>query len=199
MNEGNPICTALDPSGWLGFEQGLLLMAERPDNFAALLAGLYAGLLPRMEALAACGAHGYIGSETYCGADIISASMYRDLVHPAQELFYRGVSEIGLAPIAYFCGDILSRLSPLVGMDGLCGLMVEEPKKGARIDSLEIAERLEGALCLFGNLDSVHCLLRGSAEEVRRETLRQLGAARRRATRPARAPAARQARAGPRS
>ncbi len=177
MNEGNPICAALDPAGWLGFEQGLLLMAERPHRVEYLLDRLYEGLLPRMEALAECGCRGYIGSETYCGADLISPAMYRAIVFPAQERFYRAVASLGMVPIVYFLGDVMPVLGDIARL-GVAGLMVEESKKGLMLDVVEIARRLEGAVCLFGNLDSVWCLRHGSAEDVRRETVRQLEAAR---------------------
>ncbi len=177
VNEGNPICSVLDPHGWLGFEQGLMLMAERQDNFSRLLDRLYEGLLPRMAALAECGCHGYIGSETYCSSDLISPTMYRALVFPAQAQFYRAVARIGLAPICYFLGDVMPLLPDLRQL-GAQGLMVEEPKKGFQADVVEIARRLEGAVCLFGNLDSIWCLLHGSTEDVRRETERQMEASR---------------------
>ena len=177
VNEGNPICSLLDPNGWLGFEQGMMLMAERPDNFARLLYRLYEGLLPRMAALAECGCEGYIGSETYCGADLISPAMYRELVFPAQARFYRAVAGIGLTSICYFLGDVMPLLSD-IRLLGARGLMVEESKKGFQLDVVEIARRLEGSPCLFGNLDSIWCLLRGSTDDVRRETGRQMLASR---------------------
>jgi uroporphyrinogen-III decarboxylase len=177
MNEGNPICAALDPAGWLGFEPGLVSMAERPDNFAYLLAGLYGGLVSRMEALRECGAQGYIGSETYCAPDLISPAMYRSLVFPAQSAFYKSVAGLGLIPITYFLGDLLPILPDILEL-GARALMVEEPKKGYALDVLEISRRIDGRMCLFGNLDSIWCLLHGTAADVREETLRQMGAAR---------------------
>ncbi len=177
MNEGNPVCAVLDPAGWLGFEQGLLLMVERPHRVAYLLDRLYEELLPRMEALAECGCRGYIGSETYCGADLISPALYRAIVFPAQERFYRAVASLGMVPITYFLGDVMPVLGDVARL-GVAGLMVEESKKGFSLDVVEMARRLEGAVCLFGNLDSVWCLGRGSAEDVRRETARQLEASR---------------------
>jgi hypothetical protein len=177
LNEGNPICTVLDPVGWLGFEQGLLLMADQPDNFAYLLHRLYEGLLPRMEALRECGCHGYIGSETYCTPDLISPSMYRSLVFPAQSFFYKKLAALGILPITYFLGDVMPLLPEILQL-GARALMVEEPKKGYALDVVEIARRLEGRMCLFGNLDSIWCLLKGTVDDVRRETMRQLEAAR---------------------
>lgn len=177
VNEGNPICVVLDPQGWLGFENGLTLMVERPDAFARLVAGAYAGLLPRMRALAASGAHGYIGSETYCAADLISPAMYRSLIHPALAAFYQALPGLGLTPMVYFLGDVTPLIPDLRGL-GAEALLVEEPKKGFDLDVVELARGLEGSLRLFGNLDSIWCLQRGTTDSVRREAERQLAACR---------------------
>jgi uroporphyrinogen-III decarboxylase len=103
--------------------------------------------------------------------------MYREIVFPAQQRFYRAVASLGLVPITYFLGNVMPLLGDIVRL-GAAGLMVEESKKGFTLDVVEIARRLEGAVCLFGNLDSIWCFLRGSEEDVRRETVRQLQAAR---------------------
>lgn len=57
---------------------------------------------------------------------------------------------------------------------GLDGLMVEESKKDFVLDVGEIAKKLEGCCALFGNLDSVNILQKGTANDVKNETLRQI-------------------------
>ena len=42
-------------------------------------------------------------------------------------------------------------------------LMIEEQKKGYRLDAVEIYRKLDGRMALFGNLDSVYALLFGNA------------------------------------
>jgi uroporphyrinogen-III decarboxylase len=173
LNEGNPVCGIWDPHGYLGFEEGLIALVENPDMLAYFMYKLYETYLPYMEVLYEKGAHGYIGSETYCSCDLISPQMYRDVVFPAQKLFYKTVDSIGLVPITYFLGDIHPILEDICKM-GAKGLMIEESKKTFLLDAVEIHRKLDGAMTLFGNLDSVYTLLMGTPDEVRRETLRQL-------------------------
>lgn len=173
LNEGNPICSIWDPQGYLGFEDGLIALAEKPDMVAYFIYKLYESYLPYMEVLHEKGAHGYIGSETYCSSGLIAPQMYRNVIFPAHKLFYETVDKIGLVPITYFLGDIHPILRDISRI-GAKGLMIEESKKTFKLDSVEIHRKLEGAMTLFGNLDSVYTLLMGTPEEVKKETLRQL-------------------------
>ena len=171
LNEGNPICTVFD--SYMGFVEGLTALVEKPEMMEYFVFKLYEGLLPRMEALVESGAHGYIGSETYCSCDIISPRMYRDIVFPAQQFFYKSIERMGLIPIAYFLGDIRPIIKDIRKL-GIKGLMVEESKKAFILDIAEIYRMLEEEVVLFGNLDSVYILLKGSTRDVERETIKQL-------------------------
>ena len=173
MNEGNPISCILDPHGCVGFENGLIALIEEPEMMEYLINRAYDAILPRMEALKDCGADGYIGSETYCTPDLISPATWRSLIYPAQNRFYGRLRKMGLISISYFLGDVLPLIEDLKQMN-LDGLMVEEPKKQYALDIGEIYDRLERQVCLFGNLDSVYVLERGSRDDVIRETRRQI-------------------------
>ena len=173
INEGNPICEILDPGGPLGFEEGLAALLEAPDKMERLIYGSYQALLPRMAALKEKGAHGYIGSETYCSSDLISPAIYRSLVFPAQKFFYHEIGKMGIVPITYFLGDI----NPLIGdikQMGAKGLMIEESKKGFVLDVNDIYTKLEGSMTLFGNRDSIYTLLDGTVGDIKAETERQI-------------------------
>jgi len=173
LNEGNPISWILDPHGCIGFENGLISMIEKPDKMEYLIRKSYDALLPRMTALKEMGADGYIGSETYCSADIISPRLYRDLVFDAQRAFYTNLDNMGLITVTYFLGDIIPLIED-VKLLGVKGLMVEESKKNYQLDIGMIYNRLEKQVCLFGNLDSVYILQKGTIEDVVNETLRQM-------------------------
>jgi hypothetical protein len=177
MNEGNPVCDILGPGGTIGFEEGLVAVAREPERVARLAMGMYDAMLGRMRVLAEYGCHAYIGSETYASADIISPDAYRAIFFPAQQHFYRDVRRLGMEPIVYFLGDV-NPLIPDINRLGVTALMVEESKKTFVLDVLDLRKRLAPDITLFGNLDSVHCLLRGTREDVVSETLRQLEAAR---------------------
>ncbi|MDI3310405.1 MAG: uroporphyrinogen decarboxylase family protein [Thermoanaerobacterium sp.] len=171
LNEGNPICTIFD--SYMGFVEALTALVEKPDMMEYFVFKLYEGLLPRMEALVEKGAHGYIGSETYCSCDIISPQTYRDIVFPAQQFFYKSIERMGLVPIVYFLGDIKPIIKDIRKL-GVKGLMIEESKKTFVLDIAEIYRMLEGEIVLFGNLDSVYTLLKGATQDVEQETIRQL-------------------------
>jgi len=175
LNEGNPVSWVLDPHGCIGFEDGLIALLEKPDKMEYLLRKCYNATLPRMEALKEMGGDGYIGSETYCSADLISPRLYKEVVFEAQRDFYREVKAMGLLPIAYFLGDVMPLIEDLKQLE-VMALMVEEGKKGFSLDIGEIYRKLEKEVCLFGNLDSVYTLQMGSRQDVVRETGNQIEA-----------------------
>ncbi len=173
LNEGNPISNILDPHGCVGFVEGLMALIEEPDKMEYLIRGCYRALIPRMEALKQAGGSGFIGSETYCSADIMSPDLWRNIIYPAQKEFYHKVREMGLISVSYFLGDIMPLLPDLCEM-GIHGLLVEEGKKNFALDIGEIYDRIEQRVCLFGNLDSVYTLQMGTPEAVEAETLHQI-------------------------
>jgi len=173
VNEGNPICSILDPHGIIGFERGLIALIENPGFMAELTYRLYEALLPRMRALRTAGADGYIGSETYCSCDLISPETYRNIVYPAQKYFYTETKKTGLYPFVYYCGEVLPILEYICEL-GADALLVEESKKNFSLEISEIYRRINGRMTLFGNLDSVDILQKGTQEDVKRETVRQI-------------------------
>lgn len=177
VNEGNPICQILDPNGIFGFEEGLIALLEKPNMMAYLIYREYEKMTEKLIVLSEYGCHAYIGSETYCSADIISPKMYRDLIFPAHKNFYQKVKDTGILPIVYFLGDINPLIDDINRM-GVAALLVEESKKTFVLDVIDIRKRLSPDITLFGNLDSVYTLLKGTREEVVAETKKQLEAAR---------------------
>jgi len=173
VNEGNPICGILDPHGTIGFEKGLIALKENPGFMAELTYKLYEAFIPRMKALKISGADGYIGSETYCSCDLISPETYKDIIYPAQKNFYTETKKIGLYPFVYYCGEILPILDYICEL-GADALLVEEAKKNFHLEISEIYKRIRGRMTLFGNLDSVDILQKGTKEDVRTETIRQI-------------------------
>lgn len=172
LNEGNPICEILDPSGVMGFEEGMIALIENPEMMEYLVYEIYDALLGRIRILKECGADAYIGSETYCSNDLISEDLYKSIIFPAQQHFYREVERLGLIPIVYFLGDICPRIKYIKEL-GARGLMVEESKKNFRLDIGYIYTQLEQSMTLFGNVDSVDLLQKSDAQTVRREAKRQ--------------------------
>lgn len=173
LNEGNPIGSVIDPHGYIGFEEGLIALIEKPKFMEYLIFSLYDAYIPQMMALKECGADGYIGSETMCSTDLISPSVYRDLIFNAQKHFYNAIENFGLTPIAYFTGDIMPLLDDIAQL-GCKAVMVEEPKKTANLNIGEIHRKLYGKVAQFGNIDSIHDLLLGSYDHIFDRVIEQL-------------------------
>jgi uroporphyrinogen-III decarboxylase len=173
LNEGNPFAAILDPQGLLGFEDGLINLIEKGEMAAYLLHHLYDIHLERMKALKTCGADGYIGSETYCSADLISPAIYHDIVFPAQRHFYTKLKELGLYSMCYFTGDIFPMLEDIKNL-GIDALLTEARNKAVEIDIGELYKKTSGAFTLYGNLNSVEILQKGGIDAVREETKRQI-------------------------
>jgi hypothetical protein len=176
-NEGSPVCGIFDPDGTPGFMTGFEGMIETPEFMAYLFERTYRQHLGRVLCAAKrSGFRAYLGSETWCGADLMSPASYREIVHPAQRLFYLGLAREGILPLAYFTGDVRPILGDIATL-GIAGLLVEESKKGFTLDPVVIRQALDPSIVLFGNLDSVGILRFGSTHDVERATVRQLDAA----------------------
>ena len=98
-----------------------------------LLHRLHESRLETLKALKKCGADAYIGSETYCSADIISPALYSEVVFPAQQYFYQGLRKMGLYAFSYFLGDLFPMMEDIKQL-GLDALLVERYNKGLDID-----------------------------------------------------------------
>ncbi len=171
LNEGSDVACFFDSH--VGFETGLIGMLEDPDGVAYYLSRLYDNTFERMKALKAKGGHAFINSETYCSADIISPSTYREVIFPIQAEFYKKLSDLSIIPICYFTGDVLPIIEDIKKLP-IKGLMVEASKKTFDTDIGKISQALEGEKALFGNLESHYILEVGSKQEVITETLSQL-------------------------
>ncbi len=174
LNEGNPFADTLDPHGLLGFEDGLVHLLTNPDMMSYLIFKLYDAKLERLLVLAENGADAYVGSETYCSADIISPASFRDVLLEPLKHFYGGLQKMGLYAVTYFLGNLFPML-PDIKKIPLDALMAEERNKATVIDIGQLYNEVDGAFTLFGNLCSVDILQKGSVSDVQKETERQLG------------------------
>jgi len=167
------VCELFDPiTGWAGFERGLIALREQPEGMRRLLELGYELQLEWARAYAQAGAHAFVISESYISPDIAGPRVYPDFLKGIHREYFAEIARMGLAPILDFWGDALPLLEDFAQI-GAAALMVEESKKTFTLDIREIRERLDGRICLFGNLDSLGLLREGSPEEVRAEVRRQ--------------------------
>lgn len=171
------VCEIFDPhTGYLGFEAGLLAFHDAPEGMRRLLARCYEEQLAWARAYARAGAHAFVISESFISPDLADPSVYRSYLAGVHREYFAEIARMGLEPVCMFWGDVMPILDDLAGI-GISGLLVEESKKGFSLDIARIRERLEGRVCVFGNLDSLVLLNGGTPEAIAREVRRQAAGA----------------------
>lgn len=167
------ICEIFDPmTGYLGFEGGLMAFYDHPDGMRRLLERCYAAQLEWAAAFAEAGAHAFIVSESYISPDLAAPAIYRDFMKGVHRDYFAEIDRMGLAPMVMFWGNINPILEDLTEIN-VRALLIEESKKTFSLDVPDIRRRVEGRVCLFGNLDSAALLHDGAPEDIVREVRRQ--------------------------
>ncbi len=172
------VCEIFDPiTGYVGFEAGLMAFHDHPKGLRHLLTRSYEAQLEWARAFAAAGAHAYIISESYISPDIANPDIYRKYLKGIHREYFTEVRRLGMTPLCMFWGDVNRILEDLTEIN-LQGLLVEESKKGFTLDIKSIRSRIGDRVCVFGNVDSIHCLHSGTPDEVRAAALDQVAGAR---------------------
>jgi len=161
--------------GLWGFEELMRGLVEFPALIEHACSRLLDDGLRHVQEAAAAGAAAIWIEE--CMTDMVSPEQYRRFVLPGVRALTEAVRAAGMWSIHYYCGDPGSRWDLLLDT-GADALALEEGKKGFEIDIRDVVERTRGGMTVFGNLDAVAVLERGSEEELRREIARQCRAGR---------------------
>jgi len=168
-----PSNSIFDPHGFLGFESGLQALVEKEKMVKYLVERCYERNAEFDRALAETGCHGHISGEAFISADIISPRLYEAVFFEAQREYFRAASQTGLRLLLAFWGNVNPLIDYINRLD-IHGLMIEESKKAFVLEVGDIRRRLAENIALFGNVDSVGTLLRGTPEEVTEEVQRQI-------------------------
>jgi len=163
VNVGTP--GMLVYAGERGYVKSMLSLYDYPKGVKYLIQRRYELALEQVRAFSQVGVHGWIISEDRAGADTVSPEMYKQFLYEADCVFFAEVKKLGMIPIVYFCGDVMPLLS-YIRESGVLGLMVEESRKTFHLDVVEIARKLQGKVCLFGNVNTTDLIFRGTPEEI---------------------------------
>ncbi|MBM3501345.1 MAG: hypothetical protein FJX74_22050, partial [Armatimonadetes bacterium] len=154
-----------------GYEGAMMAMHDRPGVFGYFIER---SLDRYLEVVRRVPVDGFWFDEYY--TDVIAPAHYKEYVYRPNVKLAQALRESGKASTYYFCGDIMPKL------EGACALEVdaiacEESKKWFRIDIADVARVVDGRKALYGNMDGLQLLPRGSREQIVAETRRQLRAA----------------------
>lgn len=159
--------------GLLGFQGMMVMMREKPELFTYLMERRGQQRLALLAGQAAAGVRYLWLEECLSSADLISPWDYERFAFATAGPYIAAAKRLGFTVILYYCGDVISRL-PWLKRLGMDALAVEESKKGFSVDIADVIAGVDGACCVFGNVDAVQVMFEGDSETIRTEVHRQL-------------------------
>ena len=157
----------------LGFKGLMTIQKKRPELLHYILERQLECTKNIMEVWAKVNLHGVYVEEVFTGADIISPRAYDEFVFAYNKPYFQHMSGLGLRPIHYVCGDVVSRLDRIAQYD-IAAVGVEESKKKFVIELEEVVRQIAGRVAILGNIDAVRYGQNASPEEMAAEAERQL-------------------------
>jgi len=156
----------------MGFEDGLLAMAEEPEATAAFLMAV-ADYKIRVAEYAVK----YFKPDTICVYDdfatmrypFIQSDTYKELLLPAHKKFNDAVKAMGVIPNMHVCGK-LDELVPFMVDEGVAGWEICQPEN----DLVSLGKQLGDKLAFIGGYDMIGSLYpEGNTEEEKRRVVRE--------------------------
>ena len=162
----------------LGFQGMLIMLRERPELFDYLMARRHEQRWELLRGYARAGVDCVWIEECLSSADLISPRDYQRFAFGSAQKFITDANQLGLATILYYCGDVMPRVPWLLRL-GMTALAVEESKKVFAVDIGDVIRQARDTCCVFGNVDSINAVHRGTPAALAAEVGRQLELGRR--------------------
>ena len=165
-------------TGHLGETNLLTLVRDDPQLVDYLCARILEQHIERIRVLCAAGGDAVFIDDALTTSEMISLADYERFSMPYVRRMVEEIHAHGMKAIVIYFGGVADRLEHIASL-GADGLMVETSMKSYTNDIGEIAETLGGRMVLFGNIDPVNVIWRGSDAELQREVARQAAVGRR--------------------
>ncbi len=153
-----------------GFQERMTLAVDRPDLVDAACERFMEHCIAEVARLKAMGV-GLVWLED-CASDMISPELFREFGLNRLRPIVEAVREAGMLSALYYCGKPDDRWDMLLDT-GADALALEESKKHFHIDITDVADLVGGRMALFGNVDAIGLMERGSDAELEAEIARQ--------------------------
>jgi uroporphyrinogen-III decarboxylase len=176
---GGAVGTLWACHGWVGLTNLLGLMLDQPQFIDYLCARALEQNIEVIRQLAASGGDVIFLDDAIATSEMISPAHYERFCWPGMAQMVREVRRLGKKALVIYYGGVADRLERIADL-GADALSTEASNKGYVNDIARICETVGGRLTVFGNVDSVGLLHRGSDAALEAEMARQ-GAAGRRA------------------
>jgi len=157
---------------YVGETNLLILMREDPGLVDYLCARLTERLIEHVRVLAAGGGDAIFLDDALMTAEMVSVADYERFSMPYAQQVVDEIHAQGMKAILIYFGGVADRVEHIASLKA-DGLLVETTMKNYVNDIGDIASRLGGRMVLFGNIDPVGVLWRGSDERLCAEIERQ--------------------------
>jgi uroporphyrinogen decarboxylase len=159
-----------------GYEGALMGLIQAPEKCHAILQAYAAGTCALARKQAARGVDAVLISSAFAGGGFISRDMYEQFVMPYEKQVAAAIKATGVKAYTHTCGAIGDRLD-LMAATGIDGVDTMDPPPLGNTELADAKQQIGDRLFLKGNIDPVNVLLNGSVEDVRKDAMRKLEAA----------------------
>lgn len=160
-----------------GLENGLMALLDQPERVLEILEVTVDWSIALGVSQVRRGAQAVKISSPFAGGGFLSRDMYEEFILPYEARLARAVRDAGAPIYTHTCGAIGDRLD-LLCQAGVSGIECLDPPPLGNVEIGEAVEALRGKLFIKGNIDPVNTLLRGDADQVRKDVTGVLEATR---------------------
>ena len=163
---------------WVGLTNLLEMAIGKPDLVDTLNRKMLEQNIEHLRLFAAAGGDAIYVDDAVATSDMISVRHYERFCLPYMVEMVREIHRLGRKAIIIYYGGVSDRLEQIASI-GADGFSMETTMKNYVNDIEEIASRVGDRVTLFGNVDPVGVLQRGTDAQLEAEVRRQAEAGRR--------------------
>lgn len=156
----------------VGMMNLLTMVREEPALLRSLSERLLEQNVELIRCWAAAGGDAIYIDDALSTCDMIRVKDYEEFCLPGMREMVREIRRLGKKAILIYFGGIADRVEQICSL-GADALMMETSMKNYRNDLSEIAEKVKGRMALFGNLDPIGLIEKGTDEGVREKIAEQ--------------------------
>ena len=159
---------------YLGMTNLFIAIREEAHLVEYLSNKLLEQTIEQIRALAARGGDGLFIDDATTTNDLISAADYERFSMPYMRAMVKEAHSLGQKVILIYFGGIADRVEQILSLEA-DGLVMETSMKGYTNDLENIGTRAKDRTCVFGNIDPVNIVQKGTDDQLREEIQRQVG------------------------
>jgi hypothetical protein len=164
---GGVVGTLYECHQYVGMTNVFMMLREEPDLIQHLTDRILEKSIERIRMLATAGGDAIYIDDATTTCDMISAGDYERFCLPRIAEMVKEIHRLGKKAILIYFGGIADRVEQICAT-GADALIMETSMKNYTNDFAEIAGKVNRRMALFGNIDPVGVLERGSDDEVRK-------------------------------